>query len=329
MDALRLRFDVDSLIPHRSWNRRPGSSWSLLDLGSGVTVFARVQQSTSIELARGAAHWSLALECKDFASKLGCGPFDSVPAVSCVSVMESGFDYLKQFGMLETADLFTGGRVNRVDVTVDLDPGSIDVGAFLHVFADSFPLHKSRRFSDRGVTGVSIDGVRHERCTFYDKQRLRTDQGFAGEPSRLRVEFNYLTHFLRQFSLKGPSDMSDQLCTDLFSLGVGHFGLQRDWRCRDQLWAQARAAGIPERTTVGLVGYLDALQRGITFSAPTRRKYDRLADQLGVRGLLDGVVGEVQSYSIDWDRQLLSMSATRDGVLGLGRQSGDATFLKA
>jgi hypothetical protein len=114
--------------------------------------------------------------------------------------------------------------------------------------------------------------------------------------------------------LEGPSAVTDELSTGLFGRGVGHFGLQRDWRCRDQLWARAREAGIPERATVGLVGYLDALQRGVSFSAPTRRKYDRLANQLGVRGLLDGVAGESESYSIDWDRQLLSICGTPDRV---------------
>jgi hypothetical protein len=220
--------------------------------------------------------------------------------------MESAFEYLQMFQMLTTSARFSDGVVHRVDLTVDLDPGLIDVSAFLHVFADSFPGSKSARYSDGGITGVKVDGVRHESMTWYNKQRLRTDKGFTGEPARLRVEFKYQTKFLRQLSLEGPRAMTDELCTTVFSNGVVRFGVDRqDWRCRDQLWVRAREAGVSDRLTLGLVGYLDAVQRGVTFSAPTRRKYDRLADRLGVRGLLDGSVGP-QSYSVDWDRLLLS-----------------------
>ncbi len=165
-DCLRLRYGVDSLIPHSAWQRRAGTSWSMVDLGSGVKVFARVQESTPVELVNGSALWSLTLEGKDFASKLGFGPFDPLPAAACVSVMESAFDYLQHYGMLATSDVFATGRVNRLDVTVDLDPGLNDVSAFLHVFADSFPLHKSRRFSDGGVTDGG-DGVGSMRRSYY------------------------------------------------------------------------------------------------------------------------------------------------------------------
>ncbi len=300
---------MDELIPHSAWERRAGISWSMLDLGSGVKVFARVQESTPVELVNGSGLWKLSLEGKDFATKLGFGPFDPLPAAACVSVMESAFDYLQHYGMLRTSDVFTTGRINRIDVTVDLDPGLNDVSAFLHVFADSFPLHKSRRFTDGGVTGVSVDGVRHERLTAYDKQRLRSDQGFDNEPPRLRFEFNYMTNFLRQYSLEGPFAMTDELCTDLFTNGVRRFGLRRDWQCRDQLWAIGRAAGIDDHLMAGLAGYLDASQRGVSYSPPTRRKYDRLADQLGVRGMLDGTA-DPQQYSIDWDQLLLTVSDT-------------------
>ena len=82
--------------------------------------------------------------------------------------------------------------------------------------------------------------------------------------------------------------MTDEALALLFADQVEALGLDRPLEHRAIIQDRCQAAGVSASDTLMLIGFLTSQGDGARMSAPTVRKYKRLAKQLGVLGILDG-----------------------------------------
>jgi hypothetical protein len=114
---------------------------------------------------------------------------------------------------------------------------------------------------------------------------------------------------LQQIGIRKVVDVTDELVVPGGDDAVMRFGLRHGFKSAGRVLEVARAAGLSDREVLMLCGYLQARARGYSFgSAPTARKYARIARDLGLAGVLDGVADDV-SYSIDWDKALVELTS--------------------
>jgi hypothetical protein len=303
-DALRCTFPVDDFVGVR-WDRGAGGKWgSKRYLDGRIPYFVGLSPTPERAVAAGASLWTGEIEVKDFLGLFGLS--GSVPFDLCLSLVESCWMHALDDGLFSpvSADFVGSASVTRVDVTVDLDSAGVDLGPVFSVLAHTYD--NTRLFRRKGVTsGVYLDRTESDCMLLYDKafqrecvnadRQKRNMKGGALPvpllpvlPPTLRAEARFKSAFLRGKGLREVAAMTDEALSTLFAAQVEALGLDRPVEHRAVIQDRCEAAGISAVETTMLVGFLTSRDVGARLSAPTRRKYSRMAKQLGVLGILDG-----------------------------------------
>jgi hypothetical protein len=303
VDALRTSSKVDDFTGGLGWKPGRGlSNWMLPQVEPGLSYFLQVTPSKVGMLYNGSGLWTASIEVKNARDVLGFDAGTAVPASMVVELQRACFAHAVDDGLIVTADSLDDANVTRLDATVDLNPGTLDISALLFGLSQMFD--DSRLFRGKGANEtLYLPRGKGVTTMLYDKQRERARFGIQVPPT-LRCEVTCRASHLRPRT-KGVSSVTDDTVRAIGLEQIQALGLDRDVSCRVVLLERARAAGLSEREILSLHSYLSLVQEGLAMSAPTRRKYRNLAKRLGVLGLLDGI--DSGAYRFDWDEGLVSL----------------------
>lgn len=318
LDTLRGGFPIDWIDLSRGFRRVKLDTWvRLLDVGPGWVVGLEVRDNTLGAQAGGAHAYRGSFELTSIPRFFGAEPFTAVETAVVRTLALAVFDEFVSIPGIVCDPDPASLRFTRVDVASDLRPGDgVSESSFLRAIHRSVPGFSTEYSWDGRVETVvsrprARPGARSKGPVLdrvYDKARqMAVVHGDADYPRCIRFERQ-----VRKSAL--PTDRGVSMLTDetLEAIGrecasnvtPGHITAE------SVLVTRALEAGIPVQQIQTLIGYLRTRETlGREMNRNTRVRYEQMALDLGVGGILDGADVPV-SLSVDWDDQLIRLTGT-------------------
>jgi hypothetical protein len=306
VDTLRAGVPIPWIDFSRGWRQVRLDTWvHPVEVSDGWSIEVVARDNSLGAQAGGAAGYFGAFELTSIPRLWGVDPLSAVDTFLVRALALEVFDSLRSLpGVIcdpDTDQL----RLTRLDVATDF---AIGEGVSVPGFSTEYSWDgrvETVVSRPRARPGARSKGPVVDRM--YDKARqMATVHGIEDYPRCIRIERQ-----VRRSAL--PSDRRIVMLTDETLEAIGRDCAANvvpgDITAESVLINRALVAGLAVRDVQMLVGYLRTRQvLGSEMNRNTRIKYEQMALDLGVGGILDGSDNPV-SVSVDWDAQLIELCA--------------------